>query len=412
MIRFSKLSVWFNLFFFSTISITVLTFQEIPGYTYVKTGDPDVHLQDYTYVRLTFLRGHVVGEQYLNKKGDCSATCSDYNHTRYYNHPDNSSLKQTIICNGHIYRCREIHHFSTFQTMRIDNQLYEFVYNKEINEYEFRKSDDHLAHFYWTKNHRFAMHDTLYDSSHCQMCKCYCDDVYNRLSVRAFCQDLVSSNTELGYVITGLRFAMKNRVILIEIQQGKLVRGNIDQNTIHWKTRDKCEYHGYLTYDHRSIQLDDVFVPPGEVITAVTWDRYDRPTNKLGHKIGRLSLSVRGTLLDDYGNLMPEHWTAYHKFYVRRSHLKVNRVDIPTSVTTKGQEIGGPNKYYIKFRPTDWFKDFAQHVVPFIDLQEVVTYPPKPLSGIGVYYRATEGFGGFLAFKVMFNKTLNYYFMH
>lgn len=60
---------------------------------------------------------------------------------------------------------------------------------------------------------------------------------------------------------------------------------------------------------------------------------------------------------------------------------------------------------YVQFTHTDFDKDAAQTTIPFIDLQEVVTDPPVPLTGIGIVYRGNSGFGGFIAPKI---KTYNY----
>lgn len=46
-------------------------------------------------------------------------------------------------------------------------------------------------------------------------------------------------------------------------------------------------------------------------------------------------------------------------------------------------------------------KDAAQSTVPFIDIQEVISNPPVPLSGLGIYHKGQRGYGGFLAPKIM-----------
>lgn len=54
--------------------------------------------------------------------------------------------------------------------------------------------------------------------------------------------------------------------------------------------------------------------------------------------------------------------------------------------------------------------DLGQTTVPFIDIQDVTTSKPYPMSGVGLYYRATGNKGykyytGFLALKL---KTYNF----
>lgn len=38
--------------------------------------------------------------------------------------------------------------------------------------------------------------------------------------------------------------------------------------------------------------------------------------------------------------------------------------------------------------------------MPFLDIQPVITSPPFPLSGVGVYHKGREGYGGYVGFKL------------
>ena len=58
-----------------------------------------------------------------------------------------------------------------------------------------------------------------------------------------------------------------------------------------------------------------------------------------------------------------------------------------------------PNSY-VSFRMSDLEKDLGQTTVPFIDLQQIVPYPPSPLSGAGIFHRGGENSGGFVALKL------------
>lgn len=62
--------------------------------------------------------------------------------------------------------------------------------------------------------------------------------------------------------------------------------------------------------------------------------------------------------------------------------------------------VSTPGKNFIKFQPTDFKKDTAQTTVPYLDTQEVITNPPTPLRGIGVYYKGIKKFGGFVGLKL------------
>lgn len=55
----------------------------------------------------------------------------------------------------------------------------------------------------------------------------------------------------------------------------------------------------------------------------------------------------------------------------------------------------------MEFSASSFNKDASQSTVPFIDIQDVVSKPPVPCAGIGIYHKGRPGFGGFLAPKLM-----------
>ncbi|XP_074100476.1 uncharacterized protein LOC141528354 [Cotesia typhae] len=40
-------------------------------------------------------------------------------------------------------------------------------------------------------------------------------------------------------------------------------------------------------------------------------------------------------------------------------------------------------------------------LIPFFDAQSVVSNPPSPLGGVGLFYKGTPSYGGFFAFKLI-----------
>lgn len=66
-----------------------------------------------------------------------------------------------------------------------------------------------------------------------------------------------------------------------------------------------------------------------------------------------------------------------------------------------GSTIDSSDNQFVDFRMSDLERDFGQYTVPFLDVQEVLTNPPIPLSGAGIYHKGHEYSGGFLGFKVM-----------
>lgn len=73
-------------------------------------------------------------------------------------------------------------------------------------------------------------------------------------------------------------------------------------------------------------------------------------------------------------------------------------------VSTKSSVLSIPypsDNQFIEFTNTGFVQDAAQRTVPFIDIQDVVSDPPVPLSGIGIYYKGQDGYGGFLAPRII-----------
>jgi len=81
-------------------------------------------------------------------------------------------------------------------------------------------------------------------------------------------------------VVTGLRFVKKNRVIHLQIQEGKLLpRMIINATTLNWKEPedykiddgkmfDGQDYHT-LTWKNRKMDLDDLEADDGYVLTGM-----------------------------------------------------------------------------------------------------------------------------------------------
>lgn len=88
----------------------------------------------------------------------------------------------------------------------------------------------------------------------------------------------------------------------------------------------------------------------------------------------------------------------------KRTELTLKSPNIPTRSKAKSLPISTSNTF-IKFTHTDIGKDAAQTTVPFLDAQDVVNNPPVPLEGVGVFLKAQDGYGGFLAPRI---KTFDY----
>lgn len=62
---------------------------------------------------------------------------------------------------------------------------------------------------------------------------------------------------------------------------------------------------------------------------------------------------------------------------------------------------------YMSFEVSGKETDFGQNTIPYIDIQDLTTKVPYPMSGVGLYYRESQSnmYAGFLGLKL---KTYNF----
>ncbi|XP_057334781.1 uncharacterized protein LOC130673677 [Microplitis mediator] len=244
-------------------------------------------------------------------------------------------------------------------------------------------------------------HDILFTTGN--ICKCLCerDDISNAKNKRgklldSICFDPVSVDN--GYVATGARFRRRGNAIHLELQQGVLSQGKINPVTLKWKTSCHCnlkkkvitKFRNDGNYISLKIILDDLTLTENAVVTGVT-----------------LGASLRGRYVDDDGNINTNESEITQESQCHGSPIDlVHRDrDLRPSTALIGKtnyERSEPCDYKIIFGGTKQSSDNIQHVVPFVDLQEIVTdqNSPKPIHGISWYYRGYPRYGGYLALKI------------
>lgn len=208
-------------------------------------------------------------------------------------------------------------------------------------------------------------------------------------------------------VITGIQLTKINRVIQFVITENVLrangVVDNLPEEPTLWKsgpllnladntTKEGVDYHK-LTFDHRSINLDTIIAPIGQVVTGIRLRR-----NAVGH----LHLEIRATDFDFVTghliNLEKSIWLSNPAGGKHRINTDVSNLSLKSP---KPSVRNVKENTFIRFGPTSNRIDVSQRTVPFIDTQKV--YPKKavPLAGIGLYYKGISHYGGFLAPKLV-----------
>lgn len=157
------------------------------------------------------------------------------------------------------------------------------------------------------------------------------------------------------------------------------------------------DYHT-LSWQNRSLELDVLEAPKGQVITGVRFVL--RPC-------GNLALEIRATKFDFTTgrlDLTPGTSTWLSNDNTSKTELLLEKPDVPTRALSKSVPDLKANQY-VRFQPTDRVADVAQSTVPFVDIQKVEPHHPMPLSGLGLYHKGQPLFGGYVAPKLV---TYNY----
>lgn len=210
-------------------------------------------------------------------------------------------------------------------------------------------------------------------------------------------------------VITGVRLVKENGVIQISASQRTLLSfgqtSESEQDT--WILPDEqfavtdigvyedIDY-ATLSYDNRAINVDDLILPPGKLVTGVRFQR----SSVNGH----LQLEIRATDFDYFSgrllNISHNPWVkntdgGQNEIEIahRRNPLKYIVNDLYLPDTT-------PNAF-VKFGPSDLDYDIGQTTVPIIETYPVESQNPVALGGIGLTYKSNNDSAGFIALKTI-----------
>ncbi|XP_969643.2 uncharacterized protein LOC658141 isoform X1 [Tribolium castaneum] len=364
--------------------------------------DPKRHVSGETYVEVTqLLQGYIQNEVDLNPEGTCRENCAEYTYTKSHGCFQNLWCRKQRRCHGKVINCKYVD--SDMWVCPADNQSrrYEYV------EYEngrvlgrkqgcrrgTSKVDSWWRWLFW----------------HCSYCFCLCDEqgVHSDryINLRASIADIKNNR-----VVTGLRFVKHNRIIHLQIQEGKLLpRGNIDVTTVHWvpveeykitdsNVANAQDYHT-LTWEKRAVDLDDLVADEGYVVTGV---RFKVIGSHLNFEIYTTPFDFEtGQLIDpETKSMYKDNPNTDSSLYKPRTRVRLTNPDISTRSPSPSLPDSKTDQY-IEFTNSDMDRDAAQTTVPFLDAQPVDSLQPVPLSGAGIFHKGQKYFGGFIAPKLI-----------
>ncbi|GJQ88231.1 hypothetical protein Trydic_g19487, partial [Trypoxylus dichotomus] len=359
------------------------------------------------YLEITrLMQGYVVNEGVLSKGHRCYGNCEMYIETAIKNCLNDGYCRKQRQCNGNVYNCRSLATMDMDICPSVDpNRRYSYI------EYQ--------NHTTLGPKSTCPVPTARLDSwiGSCPYCICSCDDE-GRYSDRYISLKDAVSDTNANKVVTGVRFVKRNGIIHLQVQQGELLpHAIINATTLEWvpiqnfKMTDRYIYdkQDYIKLGRRKNAVD-LHVKevengdrafPKRVITGLGFFVLRTQANT------HLNLQIRETAFDfETGKLYPNsnQWTrnlqTVYSPTNRRTPIYIEDVDVPTKANAENV-VRSNGVQYIEFTQTSLKKDAAQTTVPFIDTQDVVPSAPTPLVGAGVYYKAAEGYGGFIGLKII-----------
>lgn len=196
-------------------------------------------------------------------------------------------------------------------------------------------------------------------------------------------------------MITDVRMNKINGVIHFEIKESNLLpfadtsKGNRSEMLDKWlsapaflvfssKATKNVDYFE-LTYDKRSMNLDEVKVPNGHVLTGVRFSVQN----------DRLTLEVRGTAFDYTTGILQNLGDSMWYSNVKGANEFV--LDpLSRSGRNHEYEMSDVRDAFIKFRPSDYALDLGQTTIPFIEVHSSKSRYSGALAGAGLVYKSRK----------------------
>ncbi|CAG5076791.1 Protein of unknown function [Cotesia congregata] len=247
------------------------------------------------------------------------------------------------------------------------------------------------------------------------------------------CELPADQEERYSWIVTGVRFELKDKMIHVQIEEGKLLpTGQIEKNSVHLVELGDFTYltdvsgggftmqdgdstvtlkegtdYWFIRFGRRDVNLDIVHArEPDYVVTGLKVSR--DPENDQS-----VQLDVHITPFDFKAGLLtptsdkPSKWISYRDMPDHdKGYNKREWVDLKTAKFS-------PFKFYDNlptehdfavtwFQHTYGYEEIGHNTVPFFDRQLVAPYPRVPLTGVSLYLRINDGdSGGFFAFNLL-----------
>ncbi|XP_057340437.1 uncharacterized protein LOC130677610 [Microplitis mediator] len=405
--------------------------------------DPPKHIRGKTFSEfLGLFQGVIVNDQHTSAgDGRCSTSCDGLDFSRIdkcYGYYDRYEEYITHChekrCNGILYDCAHIGRTYACELNKKSDRRFQWAELLDYNRKILGESADSC------EGKKVVIDEITKSRDTCYTCSCTCAEQDGKsTAIRTISLIPQYADIENNMVVTGVSFVEKNEVFHIQIEQSKLgPYGEIVPGTSTWKKLPRFSYNSedsggfviknnnkkikkilvneedfkFITHDSRTINIDQLKTPKGEIIVEVTF-AYNKRAEAVeleilswpfDYKTGKLEDPID---LDDEDADFDIEWINWQntprrssEYDRKRRLLSLLKLDDPVKATSENVQYSYPNEA-LKIRATGYGLDMAQHTIPYIDLQPVALSDLKaPLSGLEFIYRRKKGYGGFLGFKI------------
>ncbi|XP_034941509.1 uncharacterized protein [Chelonus insularis] len=361
----------------------------------IRRCDPNELVEGSNYISLkNFLSIILTTQTSMSSDFSCTGSCSSYK--KLGSIFTNKNRLSQFQCTGSAYNCWK----TSVTQICLANPGSGRRFEALTENYGLFNLYEHHRRGIWSERcykEKISAFDFINNDPLCNICACTCDEWANSESIRSFSLREQYTDFRDGRIVTGIRVKVVDKVIHLEIQEGKLVNGSIDPSTVMWNPNasylpQRGSEVVQLNYNMRSVNLDNIVLPPGYAVTGV---RFALLRN-------RITLVVAGTqIFDEAGEIItPTYMQWYWPNQLPRTELELVQADIPDRENKVNVEVSQPGEQFVKFQLTDWNKDASQTLVPYIDSQAIFSDPPIPIGGVGIFYKNYNGSGGFLSLKL------------
>ncbi|XP_063992029.1 uncharacterized protein LOC135170276 [Diachasmimorpha longicaudata] len=197
-------------------------------------------------------------------------------------------------------------------------------------------------------------------------------------------------------VVVGVKFVQHNNTLHIQVLEGILGQdGKVDKNSIAWAPLPDNPELRPITWDTKTFKLNNPALPFGYAAVGV---QFTVKLNVFAVKVlGKKWDFKHGLLLPGLLQISTESQHEYNELHVSRTRSIPRNLN-GTSITYTINSVD--NGHYIKLQKVPAETDFRQPTVPYFDALEIITNPPRAISGIGLFHKSYENNPGLISLQL------------